>query len=127
RRHVSGRVFGTSVRTKSGEIREARVSMDLISLDEEPCILSIIHDVTEWRRLEARLRQAQKMEAIGTLAGGIAHDFNNILGAILGYTELCLFEAPPDSHLGNNLQEVLRAGKRGRDLIQHILRFSRHT
>jgi PAS domain S-box-containing protein len=127
RAHGSVRDFGTQFRTKAGEIREARVSMELITLDEEPCIVSIIHDVTERRQLEARLRQAQKLEAIGTLAGGIAHDFNNILGAILGYTELCLFDTPAESPIGHNLQEVLRAGKRGRELVQHILRFSRHT
>jgi len=127
REHGSVRDFGTQHRTKSGEIREVRLSMELITLDDEPCILSITHDVTERRRLEAQLRQAQKMEAIGTLAGGIAHDFNNILGAILGYTELVLYDIPRDSIVWHNLQEVLTAGRRGRDLVQHILRFSRHT
>lgn len=127
REHGSVRDFGTQLRTKSGEIREARMSMELITLDEEPCMLSIIHDVTERRRLEAQLRQVQKIEAIGTLAGGIAHDFNNILSAILGYTELSLDDVPPESHVWHNLQAVLSAGIRGRDLVQHILRFSRHT
>lgn len=127
REHASVRDFGTTLRTKAGESRAVRLSMALITLDDEPCILSIVRDVTEWQRLEARLRQAQKMEAIGTLAGGIAHDFNNILGAILGYTELSLYDVPRDSTVWNNLQEVLNAGRRGRDLVQHILRFSRHT
>jgi len=67
------------------------------------------------------------MEAIGTLAGGIAHEFNNILSAILGYTELSLYDVPPENHLWHNLQEVLSAGKRGRDLVQQILKFSRYT
>jgi PAS domain S-box-containing protein len=127
REHGSVRDFGTQLRCKSGEIREARMSMELMTLDEEPCILSIIHDITERRRLEAQLRQVQKMEAIGTLAGGIAHEFNNILSAILGYTELSLYDVPPESHLWHNLQEVLSAGKRGRDLVQQILKFSRYT
>jgi PAS domain S-box-containing protein len=127
REHGSVRDFSTQLRTKSGEIREARMSMELITLDDEPCMLSIIHDVTERRRLEAQLRQVQKIEAIGTLAGGIAHDFNNILSAILGYTELSLDDIPPESHVWHNLQAVLSAGIRGRDLVQHILRFSRHT
>ncbi|RMF92264.1 MAG: response regulator, partial [Nitrospinota bacterium] len=72
-----------------------------------------------------QLRQAQKMEAIGTLAGGIAHDFNNILTAILGYTELTLRNMPEESEAYQNLQEVLAAGKRAKELVQQILTFSR--
>jgi DNA-binding NtrC family response regulator len=67
--------------------------------------------ITERKRLEAQLRQAQKMEAIGTLAGGIAHDFNNILAAILGYAELALGAIHQDSVVWHYLQEVLRCGK----------------
>ena len=76
---------------------------------------------------EERLRQAQKLEAIGTLAGGIAHDFNNILGAILGYTELTLHELAHHPKACRNLQEVLTAGKRAKELVQQILTFSRTT
>ncbi len=88
-------------------------------------IVGLLKDITEHRRLEAQLRQAQKMEAIGTLAGGIAHDFNNILTAIIGYTELSLFDANVDSKVKNNLEEVLHASKRARDLVKQILAFSR--
>ena len=77
------------------------------------------------QRSEIQLRQAQKMEAIGTLAGGIAHDFNNILGAILGYTELALSRIPHEDRARQNLKEVLAAGTRAKDLVQHILTFSR--
>ena len=73
------------------------------------------------------LQQAQKMEAIGTLAGGIAHDFNNILSAVMGFTELSLIDAPKGSPLENNLQRVLSAGQRAKKLISQILTFSRHT
>ena len=66
----------------------------------------------ELRRLEARLRQAQRLEAMGTLAGGIAHDFNNILGAILGYGERALRDAPRDSRLRGDLESILAAGER---------------
>src|SRR5262245_18682462 len=79
----------------------------------------------ELRRLESRLRQTQRLEAMGTLAGGIAHDFNNILGAILGYGERALREAPRGSRLHRDLESVLAAGERGRALVDRILRFSR--
>ena len=94
----------------------------------------IAEDITERKQVEAEkekmeglLRQAQKMEAIGTLAGGIAHDFNNILSAILGYTELALLDAPTDTQLQRNLGQVMKAGRRARDLVRQILDFSRRT
>jgi signal transduction histidine kinase len=83
--------------------------------------------ITERKRLEAQLLQAQKMEAIGTLAGGIAHDFNNILAAILGYTELALRAIHQDSAAWHYLQEVHKAGQRAKLLVQQILTFSRRT
>jgi PAS domain S-box-containing protein len=86
---------------------------------------SIGEDITDRRRLEMQLRQAQKMEAIGTLAGGIAHDFNNILAAIIGYTEMVMMEVSEFSPLRRDLQQVLKAGHRARDLIKQILIFSR--
>jgi len=87
----------------------------------------IIEDITGKRELELQLQQAQKMEAIGTLAGGIAHDFNNILSAILGYTELSLSEIENDSTLYQNLHEIWRAGGRAKDLVKQILTFSRQA
>ena len=78
-------------------------------------------------RIQAQLQQAQKMEAIGTLAGGIAHDFNNILSAVIGYTEIALADVPGNSSQHQNLQEVLKAGNRARDLVKQILTFSRQT
>lgn len=79
------------------------------------------------RENEKKLRQSQKMEAMGTMAGGIAHDFNNILSSILGYTELSLDELEPGSRLAENLEEVYTAGKRARDLVKQILAFARQT
>lgn len=81
--------------------------------------------VEEQKRLEAQLRQAQKMEAIGALAGGIAHDFNNILAIILGYTELALLKAPKEAKLHGYLEDILRGSLRAKDLVSQILSFSR--
>ena len=82
---------------------------------------------TEKERLQHQLQQAQKMEAIGTLAGGIAHDFNNILTAILGYTEMILLELEPDHAISGNLKQVVKAGNRAKDLVNQILAFSRQS
>ncbi len=77
--------------------------------------------------LTDKLRQAQKMEAIGTLAGGIAHDFNNILGAILGYTEMAREDCLSGSVKLRDLDQVIQAGNRAKDLVKQILAFSRQT
>jgi len=80
------------------------------------------------QRLEAQLRQAQKLESLGTLAGGIAHDFNNLLTSILGYCELAGLSAGDNADLQADLQENPQAGLRAKDLVAQILMFSRqHT
>ena len=79
----------------------------------------------EVRTMERKLRQAQRLEAMGTLAGGIAHDFNNILGAILGNGEMALRDAPKGSRLARDLDTIMVAGERGRALVERILTFSR--
>jgi PAS domain S-box-containing protein len=84
-------------------------------------------DITQLKQLESQVRQSQKMEAIGTLAGGIAHDFNNILMAITGYTELAKLNARGNSPAQRNLEEVLVAGQRAKELVQQILTFSRQA
>ncbi len=76
---------------------------------------------------EAQLRQAQKMEALGTLAGGIAHDFNNMLGIIMGFTELAKRESGEGSPVKGKLDEVLKAADRAKELVKQILAFSRRT
>ena len=81
----------------------------------------------EMLRLESRLRQAERFEAMGTLAGGIAHDFNNILGAILGFGERALRSTVEGSRLHHDIGNVIVAGERGRTLVDRILSFSRGT
>jgi nitrogen-specific signal transduction histidine kinase len=82
-------------------------------------------DLTEQKRLEAQLRQAQKLEAIGQLAGGVAHDFNNILTAVSGYGSLLDMKLPPDSPLKEYVSEILKAVERGSNLAKGLLAFSR--
>ncbi|MBF0446483.1 MAG: PAS domain S-box protein [Magnetococcales bacterium] len=88
------------------------------------CLLS---DITEKRKLEAQLRQAHKMESIGTLAGGVAHDFNNILGSIIGFTELALEKTTENEKTYHYLNQVHVAGLRARDLVSQLLSFSRQS
>ena len=88
-------------------------------------VLGGTRDITQRRRMERRLQQSQKMEAVGTLAGGIAHDFNNILSSILGFAELARLQCKADPELIRSLDKIFSAGIRARDLIRHILVFSR--
>ena len=111
---------------------EASVALRRDSKGSPVGFRGIVRDITERKeaenqrdRYEMRLSQAQKMEAIGTLAGGIAHDFNNILSAIIGYTELVKHEVSEDSKARKNLEQVLKAGMRARELVAQILSFSR--
>ena len=120
-------VFNTVHRRKDGSTYPVEVNIQYITIESMPVFTAIVLDVTEKQNLAGQLMQAQKMEAIGTLAGGIAHDFNNILSAVIGYTEISLIEVETDTALQNNLKEILKAGNRARDLVEQILTFSRQT
>ena len=121
-------------RLKDGRLITALMSATLIILRNKPHILTITRDISELKaaqqerkQLRTRLIQAQKMEAIGTLAGGIAHDFNNILGAIIGYAEMALYDTQKGSMEHYNIEQVLKAGHRAKDLVKQILAFSRKS
>jgi len=123
-----------SIVTKNGDVRHVRgIFSPLKGADGEASHqVSMFEDMTEWKEeqqkrhdLEKQLQQAQKMEAIGSLAGGIAHDFNNILTAIIGFAELSSLSLPPDSEDASNIRQIMMAGRRARDLVSQILSFSR--
>ena len=116
---------------KDGSEIPVEIGLNPIETDEGPFVLGSIVDISARRLaeqerhvLEEQLRQAQKMEAVGTLAGGIAHDFNNLLGAIVGYAEL-ISGSVKDEQVQEDLRALLKAADRGRQLVDHILAFSR--
>jgi PAS domain S-box-containing protein len=88
-------------------------------------VLGVYRDITEHKRLEEELLQAQKMESIGTLAGGIAHDFNNILGTIMGYLGLLKEELPSSPELQRYLDVLERSAQRASELTRQLLGFAR--
>jgi two-component system cell cycle sensor histidine kinase/response regulator CckA len=96
-----------------------------ITYDGGAAVLAIVRDIRERQRLQEHFFQAQKMEAIGSLASGVAHDFNNMLTAILGYSECLLRKFPPDTSLRNDLEQINLAGKRAAALTRQLLAFSR--
>lgn len=88
-------------------------------------VVLVFRDITESQHLERQVQQAQKMQAIGTLAGGIAHEFNNVLAIMLGFTEMTLHKTPEESETATYLHQILTAGNRAKDLVHQILTFSR--
>jgi len=106
---------------------EATITPVLDSKGQIINYVAVKRDITEHLELSRQLLQAQKMEAVGTLAGGIAHDFNNLLQAVLGYSELILMEEALDGRLKDDIRKINLAAENGADLVQRLLTFSRKT
>ncbi len=126
--------FEFNHRTADGTVKDVAVYSSSIDIRGKLCLHSIIHDISGQKRIEeekkvlaSQLQQAQKMEAIGTLAGGIAHDFNNILSAIIGYAELAREDSADSPMVAEDLDRVLEGAHRAADLVKQILAFSRQS
>ncbi len=124
--------FETEIINKAGHLVTVRVSSMLVTRDNSKYTWSSVEDISplkqaeqEKQEMSIRLQQTQKMEAIGTLAGGIAHDFNNILSVIIGYTDLACLKLGHNPEAAEDLNFVLSAARRARDLVRQILLFSR--
>ena len=126
-RHKSSRNFETVHFNKANEPMEMLVNSSVVEYAGRTAIMSIIRDITELRKLEHQLRQAQKMESVGTLAGGIAHDFNNILSIILGYTSLIKRGKIEGKRFEEGIDTIAKAAQRGAVLVKQILTFARKT
>ena len=117
--------FETVQVRRDGSEVHLEVSASVVDYHGRRAILSINRDIAERRALEDRLRQAEKMEAVGQLAAGVAHDFNNLLAIILGTTELSLRRSEASVEDGREIETIRDAALRGRDLTQSLLGFSR--
>jgi len=119
-------IYDLEILTKQGERVALEVNTRLICQNGRPVgVQGIARDVTERKHLEARLRQSQKLEAVGQLAGGVAHDFNNLLTVILGYGEMMLRQLDEHNPLHRNLVEIKKAALRAGSLTRQLLAFSR--
>jgi len=113
--------YPLEVQTKTGR----RINIVISATLDHEVMSGMVLDITEQKKLEEQLRQAQKMQAIGTLAGGVAHDFNNILTAIIGYGHLTLIKMAQDDPHRLNIESILEAADRAAHLTQELLLFSR--
>ena len=122
---LAGRQIEMTAMREDGSEFPVELTVSRLSGDSRAAVTGFIRDITERRALEERLRQSQKLEAIGRLAGGVAHDFNNILMSILGSADLMLMELPEDAQAIGEATEIKESVRRGAALTRQLLAFSR--
>jgi PAS domain S-box-containing protein len=110
---------------KKGKKIWVHINTILIKWEERPATLNFLRDITSQKKLEAQLRRAQNMEAIGTLAGGVAHDLNNILSGLVSYPELLLLDMPEDSSLRKPMLAIQESGQKAAAIVQDLLTLAR--
>lgn len=117
--------FESQHRRKDGSFFPVEVNLGLVELAGRRLMLGLARDISERKRLEQQLRQAQKMEAVGQLAGGIAHDFNNMLGVIIGGVEMIMDQVDTSNPPFTNLRTIRKAAERSAELTRQLLAFAR--
>jgi PAS domain S-box-containing protein len=128
---LSGKVWKGKLfnKRKDGSVFEEELIISPIWDKEGKLVnfVAITRDISKESMLEAQLRQAQKLESIGTLAGGVAHDFNNILTPILGYSDMILMQLEGNNPVKSDIEQIAKAAYRAKDLVKQILAFSRQS
>ncbi len=121
--------FEVTMKRKDGQILDILATASLVYGESGNTITyqKVFRDVTEKKKLEEQLRQAQKMESVGTLASGVAHDFNNLLAIIIGYTSFLQRNSDDAEKRSKYVSEIAKAAERGAALVKHLLTFARKT
>jgi two-component system, cell cycle sensor histidine kinase and response regulator CckA len=117
--------YKISLLRKDGSPLDVEINAKAMSIKGEPGVQVWVRDISKEISLQRQLLQAQKMEAIGTLAGGVAHDFNNMLTIILGYAEILLSDMDEQDPRSEDLDKIVQTAKNGADLVKRLLTFSR--
>jgi len=128
-RRLRGEIFQTTysfrLLTKTGKIVWVQINSKKIIWQNAPAVLGCIRDISQTKLLEEKLKRAEKMELIGTMAGGVAHDLNNILSGLVSYPELLLMQIEPDSPLKEPISFIHNAGLKAADIVQDLLTLTR--